>query len=82
METSVMLYLRPELVDMTRAVDDRVESEPPYDVIPPPPSMTTRSGVLFKATRASREKGAIAFDEIAGHLRRVLDAEFPELGQN
>lgn len=82
METSVMLYLRPELVDMAKAVDDRVEAEPPYDVIPPPPSMTTRSGVLFKATRASQDKGAIAFEEIAAHLRRVLDAEFPELGRN
>jgi creatinine amidohydrolase len=79
METSVMLHLRPELVDMSSAVDDRVASEPPYDVIPPPPSMTTRSGVLFKATRASRDKGAVAFEEIASHLRRVLDAEFPEL---
>ena len=79
METSLMLHLRPELVDMAKAVDDRVEREPPYDVIPPPADMTTRSGVLFKATRATAENGARAFSEITGHLARVLDAEFPEL---
>jgi creatinine amidohydrolase len=79
METSVMLHLRPELVDMTKAVDDRSERTPPYDVIPPPADMTTSSGVLFKATRGTADKGALAFAEIAAHLERVLDAEFPEL---
>ena len=79
METSLMLRLRPELVDMAKAVDDRAEREPPYDVIPPPADMTTRSGVLFKATRGTPENGARALVEISSHLARVLDAEFPEL---
>ena len=79
METSLMLRLRPELVDMAKAVDDRAEREPPYDVIPPPADMTTRSGVLFKATRGTPENGARALAEISSHLARVLDAEFPEL---
>jgi creatinine amidohydrolase len=81
METSLMLHLRPELVDMTKAVDDRVGKEPSYDVIPPPPEMTTRSGILFKATRGTAEKGARAFAEITVHLAHVLDAEFPELAR-
>lgn len=81
METSLSLHLRPELVDMTRAVDDRVEREPPYDVIPAPAAMTTRSGVLFRATQATAEKGERAFVEIAAQLARVLDAEFPELAR-
>jgi creatinine amidohydrolase len=79
METSVMLHLRPELVDMERAVDDRVEREPPYELIPPPPAVTTKSGVLWKSTRGTAEKGKVAFEEIAAHLTRVLEAEFPEL---
>ena len=79
METSVMLHLRPDLVDMTKAVDDRVEREPPYDVIPPPAEITTRSGVLYRATQASAQKGALAFEEIAARLAQVLDAEFPDL---
>jgi creatinine amidohydrolase len=79
LETSMMLHLRPELVDMAKAVDDRVAREPPYDIVPPPPELTTRSGVLYKATLGSAEKGEKAFREIAAKLAQVLDTEFPEL---
>jgi len=79
LETSLMLHLRPELVDIARAVDDRVAREPPYDIVPPPPELTTRSGVLYKATHASAEKGEHAFREITAKLADVLDVEFPEL---
>jgi creatinine amidohydrolase len=79
METSVMLHLRPELVEMERAVDDRVEFEPSYEIVPPPSTVTTKSGVLWKSTLGTAEKGKVAFEEIAAHLARVLEAEFPEL---
>jgi creatinine amidohydrolase len=79
METSVMLHRRPELVDMTKAVDDRGAHEPPYEILPSPASMTTRSGVLWKSTRGTADKGEVALREIAAFLTRVLDAELPEL---
>jgi creatinine amidohydrolase len=79
METSVMLHLRPELVDLANAVDDGAERRPSYDLIPPPASITTASGALWKPTRGTAEKGELAVGEIADHLRRVLREEFPEL---
>jgi creatinine amidohydrolase len=79
METSVMLHMRPELVDMERAVDDGAEREPSYEIIPPPDSVTTESGALWKPTRGTADKGKVALEEIAEHLQRVLREEFPEL---
>lgn len=79
METSLMLYLSPEHVQMDLAVDDAAERRPPYDIIPPPPELTTRSGVLYRSTTATAEMGKVTFEEIAAHLTRICDAEFPEL---
>jgi creatinine amidohydrolase len=79
LETAVVLELAPELVDMDRAVDDQAEYSPPYDVIPPPPTITSASGVLYKSKRATAEMGRAAIDEMVAHLGRVLDREFPEL---
>lgn len=79
LETSLMLHLRPGTVDMTKAVDDRVEFDPPYDILPPPQRIMTRSGVMARATRGSAEKGRLAFGEITTLLRRTIVAEFPEL---
>jgi creatinine amidohydrolase len=79
METSVMLHMRPDLVDLESAVDDRAEREPSYEIVPPPPSVTTASGALWKPTRGTAEKGELALREITEHLRRVVREEFPEL---
>lgn len=78
LETSLMLHMRPTLVDMSRAVDDSSEAHPTYDIIPPPPSITTASGILSRATQGTAQKGEAALAEIVAHLRSVLDAEFPE----
>lgn len=79
LETSLMLHLRPEAVDMSRAVDDCSEAHPTYDIIPPPASITTKSGVLHKATQGTAEKGVAALGEIVEHLRDVLRTEFPDI---
>ena len=63
-ETSVMLHLHPELVHFERAVDDQSERRTWYDIIPPPLDITTKSGTLWKATRASAEKGRLLWSEI------------------
>jgi creatinine amidohydrolase len=77
LETSLMLHLRPDLVRFDRAVDDAAERHPAYDVVPPPADFIPRSGALWKATRASPEKGAAAWPEI---VSRVRDAIALELG--
>lgn len=79
LETALMLHLAPDLVKMEKAVDDQAEYRPPYDLIPPPAAITTKSGVLYKSKRATAEMGKVAMDEICSHLGRVLDREFPEL---
>jgi creatinine amidohydrolase len=76
METSLMLSLRPESVDMSKAVDDQVGRRPPYELIPFSPELTSRSGALWKATQGSSEKGDRVLAETLAHLGRVLDTEF------
>jgi creatinine amidohydrolase len=77
LETSLMLHLCPGLVLFDRAVDDEARRHPSYDVVPPPRDFVPESGALWKATRASPEKGAAAWPEI---VSRVRDAIATELG--
>ena len=77
-ETSLMLYMRPELVRMENAPNEAVEYEPPYDVIPPLRTMLTPSGVRADATRATAEAGRLAYEDMTNHLASILEAEFPE----
>ncbi len=75
LETSLMLHLRPDLVLFDRAVDDEAERHPPYDVVPPPADFVPRSGTLWKATRASTEKGRLAWAEIVSRVTRAVGDE-------
>jgi creatinine amidohydrolase len=77
METSVMLHLHPDLVHFDRAVDDRVARATPYEVLPVQPEFVTESGSLWKATRASAEKGERAWKEIVGPLVEAVLTELP-----
>jgi len=58
-ETSLMLALYPERVDMERVVDHPPASFPPYDVFPIIPERTPAAGTLSSAVGASREKGEL-----------------------
>lgn len=60
-ETSLMLYLHPELVQFEKAVDDQAERYLWYDVVPPQSTHIPKSGTLWKATQASRSKGERAW---------------------
>jgi len=63
-ETSLMLYFSPELVREDKIIDDQSERKPTYSIFPPPDDIIPKSGVLYKATYASREKG----EELAKHI--------------
>lgn len=76
LETSLMLHLRPELVLFDRAVDDAAKRHPFYDVVPPPPDFIPATGALWKATRATREKGEMAWLEIVSRVRDAIATEF------
>lgn len=63
LETSVMLKIHPELVDMSKAVDVEPAVFPPYDVFPSDPSWVAPSGTLSSPLQATEEKGALILEE-------------------
>lgn len=76
-ETALMQYFAPELVREDRIIDDRSERMPRYSVFPPPDDTIPKSGVLYKATYASREKG----EKLAKHLvDTIVEIAREELG--
>jgi creatinine amidohydrolase len=77
-ETSVMLHLHPELVHFERAVDDQSERRTWYDIIPPPADITTKSGTLWKATRASANKGRMLWSEIVPQVVAGIRRDLPK----
>lgn len=75
LETSMMLHLFPHLVHMERAVDDEALRHPAYDVVPPPADFVPASGTLWKATRASEDKGRIVWGDIIPRLTAAISSE-------
>jgi creatinine amidohydrolase len=79
METSVMLYRYPELVDMSRLPTDVPARFPPYDVYPVSfdnlPTLP-RSGALNSAKGATKEKGKLMFDEYVDRISDAVTREF------
>ncbi len=78
METSVMLHLRPELVDMSKLPTDVPALFPPYDVYPVSfenlPTLP-RSGALNSAKLATAEKGRLMFDEYVSGIADAVGSE-------
>jgi creatinine amidohydrolase len=78
METSVMLHLRPELVDMSKLPTDVPARFPPYDVYPVSfenlPTLP-RSGALNSAKLATAEKGRLMFDEYVSGIADAVRSE-------
>jgi creatinine amidohydrolase len=56
-ETSLMLFFAPELVRKDKIIDDQAKRIPKYAIFPPSRDIIPASGVLYKATYASLEKG-------------------------
>lgn len=75
-ETSVMMYVAPELVDFSKATDDKAEYYPFYDMLPIPKRITTESGILWKASLATKEKGEAVWKEIRQTLVDSVNKEF------
>ncbi|MBZ9567490.1 MULTISPECIES: creatininase [Modicisalibacter] len=68
LETSIMLKIHPELVDMSRAVDIPPAEFPPYDVFPPDPSWVPESGTLSSPLKATAEKGEWILEECISRI--------------
>jgi creatinine amidohydrolase len=77
LETSIMLALRPDLVRKDLIADDAAARRPlGYDIIPPPPDIIPRSGVLSAASQASRAKGDLLVREGERYFMTLLREEF------
>jgi creatinine amidohydrolase len=81
METSLMLALRPELVRIELVGDDAAEEHPWYDLVPEPRSHVPASGVLSRASPASREKGQRLRDLLVARLVGAITKEFGTAGR-
>jgi creatinine amidohydrolase len=77
LETSLMLVLRPDLVDMSEVPSDGPARFPNYDRTPFPEGLVPASGVLADARGASTEKGEFL---IADHVARIAAAVRHEFG--
>jgi creatinine amidohydrolase len=77
LETSLMLHLHPELVAMSRAVDDAPPRMAWYDLLPIRDEFVAASGSLWKATEGTAEKGELAWREIVEGLASAIEAELP-----
>lgn len=75
LETSLMLLLHPQKVDMTRVVDHPPAKLTPYDIFPEDPARTPASGCLSSAAGASAEKGQLLLDAVTAAVADSLQGE-------
>jgi creatinine amidohydrolase len=76
LETSLMLLVRPELVDMSKIPDDGPARFPTYDRYPTPRGFGPASGVLARADGSSAEKGEWLMNDHVELITRAVKAEF------
>jgi creatinine amidohydrolase len=75
-ETSLMLLLRPELVDESKIPQEGRASFPPYEIHPAPPGFLRASGVLADARGASAEIGQWLMDDHVSLITAAVKKEF------
>jgi creatinine amidohydrolase len=76
LETSMMMALRPELVDLGQALHDGPAAFLPYDRYPEPPAEVPRSGVLSLTEGSSPEKGEWLLKDCEDGIVDILTREF------
>lgn len=72
LETSIMLKIHPELVDMSKVVDIAPAEFPPYDVFPPDTSWVPESGTLSSPAKATVEKGELILEECITRIAETV----------
>jgi creatinine amidohydrolase len=75
-ETSMMLALRPELVDLGKALHDGPAQFKPYDRYPRPAEEVPPSGVLSLTEGSSAEKGRLLLDDCETRIADIVKREF------
>ena len=75
-ETSLMLLLRPDLVETDKIPQEGRASFPPYDIHPPPPGYLRLTGVLADARGSSAEIGQWLMDDHVALITAAVQKEF------
>jgi creatinine amidohydrolase len=75
-ETSLMLLLRPDLVELDKIPQEGRASFPPYDIFPPPPGYLRSSGVLADARGSRAEIGQWLMDDHVELITAAVSKEF------
>ncbi|WP_082766502.1 creatininase [Paramesorhizobium deserti] len=75
-ETSIMLALRPDLVDLSRALHDGPAQFRPYDRFPKPPAEVPPSGVLSMTEGSTAEKGEWLLADCVSRVVEIVNEEF------
>jgi creatinine amidohydrolase len=76
LETSLMLALHPDLVEIERAIHHPPATFPPYEVYPVKPEWTPASGTLSSPKEATAAKGQILLDVCVDGIVQALTTEF------
>ncbi len=76
LETSLMLHLKPSLVDLERAVQHAAASLPRFDRLPVVPDRTPASGCLSAPAGSDPDKGRLLFDQVVEDLAADIRSEF------
>lgn len=77
LETSLMLHLHPNLVDMDKVADHPPATFPPYELFPVDPSLTPSSGCLSSARKARAEFGELILRVCVDGITRSIREVFP-----
>jgi creatinine amidohydrolase len=72
--TSMMLFIDPSAVDMTRAAREYGRGSGPLTRMDGAPGVFSRSGVLGDATLATREKGQVLVETLVAGILEDIDA--------
>lgn len=75
-ETSAMMEIAPELVRTEKTVDGFPPNPFDYDVFPVPADAAPKTGVFWKASMASPEKGKRLVNAVVNAIVSVIDKEF------
>lgn len=76
LETSLMLLLHPEKVDMSRAINHPPAQLKPYDIFPEDPARTPASGCLSSPVGASAARGQLLLDAVTSGVSKAIEVEY------
>ena len=76
LETAMMLYCYPDLVDMSKVPEEDLPNFPPYDLFPGDPSWVPPSGALSSGRDATAEMGKLLVEEFVTLVSTSLEREF------